>query len=167
MRAWLTGGVAGIAIGVAVALSAARWAGAVTQPVAFDHRKHTQDLKLDCALCHPNVEVGQHPGLPSVDICAMCHQTKLGTSSASAQVTGYVTSGRPLVFRKLFGLPPYVFFTHRRHVAIAKLPCADCHGDIALTTTPPRRPLVTITMNFCLHCHLKMHQSTDCIACHR
>ncbi len=167
MKAWVHGGVAGIAIGVVVAFSSARWVGGTTQPIAFNHRKHTQDLQLDCELCHPSVKTGHHPGLPSQETCAMCHQARQGTSPEAAKVTAYVTSGRPLVFRKLFALPPYVFYTHRRHVGIARLACRNCHGDIALTTSPPRHPLVRITMNFCLDCHRRMHQTTDCIACHR
>ncbi len=167
MRAWVSGGVAGVAIGVAVAFSAPRWIGGVSQPIAFNHRKHTQDLKLDCELCHAAVKTGHHPGLPSLETCAMCHQAVQGKSPEAAKVTEYVTAGRPLEFRKLFGLPSFVFYTHRRHVGIAQLECRNCHGDIALTTSPPRRPLVRITMNFCLDCHRKMHQTTDCIACHR
>ena len=153
------------AIGLAAGAGAVRRG--VTQPIAFNHRKHTRDLQLDCELCHPYVKTGHHPGLPSLETCAMCHQNRQGTSAEAAKVTAYVTSGRPLVFRKLFSLAPYVFYTHRRHVGIAQLACRNCHGDIALTTTPPRSPLVRVRMALCLDCHRRMHQTTDCIACHR
>jgi hypothetical protein len=165
VKRWASASIVIVAIGLAVGVTAARRA--VTQPIAFNHRKHTQDLQLDCELCHPYVKTGHHPGLPALETCAMCHQVRQGTSREAAKVTEYVSSGRPLVFHKLFSLPSYVFYTHRRHVGIAKLACRNCHGDIALTTTPPRRPLVTIRMAFCLDCHRKMHQTTDCIGCHR
>ncbi len=156
-----------VTVATALAVGAAAARGGVRQPVAFNHRKHTEQLQLDCELCHPYVKTGHHPGLPSIETCAMCHQARQGTSQEAAKVTEYVSSGRPLVFHKLFRLPTYVFYTHRRHVGIAKLPCRTCHGDIALTTAPPRRPLVAIRMAFCLDCHQKMHQTTDCIGCHR
>lgn len=137
------------------------------QPIAFGHRRHTQDLKLECELCHPDVRTGAHPGLPTLDVCAMCHQVPRGPTREAARVTELVTQGQSVTFRKLFSLPPHVFYTHRRHVGIADLPCAQCHGAIALTTRPPRRPLVRIRMAVCLDCHRRMGQTTDCVACHR
>ena len=170
--AWLRGRrrtaivVAALALLVAVARALAGNPG-VVQPIAFNHRKHTQDLGLGCELCHARVRTGAHPGLPALETCAMCHQALQGTSAEAARVTELVTAGRPLVFAKLFRLPAHVLYTHRRHVGIANLECRNCHGDIALTTTPPRRPLVRITMAYCLDCHRRSGQTTDCIACHR
>lgn len=170
--AWLRGRrraaivVAALALVVAVARALARNPG-VVQPIAFNHRKHTQDLQLGCELCHSRVRSGAHPGLPALETCAMCHQAQQGTSAEAARVTELVTAGRPLVFVKLFNLPPNVYYTHRRHVGIANLECRNCHGDIALTTTTPRRPLVEIRMATCIACHQAQRQSTDCIACHR
>ncbi|MBI1722334.1 MAG: cytochrome c3 family protein [Gemmatimonadetes bacterium] len=139
----------------------------VAQPIAFNHRKHTQDLQLDCELCHSYVRTGAHPGLPSLETCAMCHQATQGTTREAARVTELVAQGRPLTFEKLFRLPPHVFYTHRRHVGIGRLECRNCHGNIALTTRPPARPLVKIRMGFCLDCHRRSGQTRDCIACHR
>lgn len=139
----------------------------VAQPIAFNHRKHTQDLKLECEFCHQYVKTGAHPGLPAVETCAMCHQATLGTSPEAAKLTAAITAGQPVVFLKLFRLAPYVFYTHRRHVGIAQLECSNCHGAIALTTRPPSRPLVHIRMRLCLDCHARMRQTVDCVACHR
>lgn len=139
----------------------------IQQPVAFDHRIHTERMKLACTMCHPYVQVGMHAGLPGAQTCMMCHQVRQGTSPEAARVTALLTSGVPLRFNKLFHLPPYAYFSHRRHVGIAKLPCADCHGSIALTAAPPSRPLVTIRMQACLDCHRATGQSVDCVACHR
>lgn len=147
--------------------AASAWRERVRQPIAFNHRKHTQQLQLDCELCHQFVRTGAHPGLPTLETCAMCHAAVQGRSPESRRVTDYVTAGRPLVFAKLFRLPQHVFYTHRRHVGIADLACRNCHGDIALTTSPPGRPLVRIRMQLCLDCHRRTGQSTDCIACHR
>lgn len=140
---------------------------AVTQPVAFNHRMHTERLKLECRFCHQSVTTGAHAGLPARSICAMCHQVRQGTSAEAARLTMLITRGDSLRFNKLFHLPPYVYFTHRRHVGIAQLACQDCHGAIALTQRPPERPLVRIRMQVCLDCHSEKGQSVDCVACHR
>lgn len=140
---------------------------AVAQPVAFNHRKHTEQLKIACQLCHPYDATGAHAGLPSAQTCVMCHQVPQGTTAEAARLTVLLARGDPLRFNKLFHLPPYVYFTHRRHVGIAKLPCETCHGAIAHSERPPERPLVTIRMRVCLGCHQDKGQSVDCVACHR
>ncbi len=152
---------------VATALAALTARPVIDQPIQFNHRKHTQDLQLGCEVCHQYVRTGAHPGLPSLDTCAMCHQAQQGTTREAARVTELVTQGRPVAFAKLFRLPPHVFYTHRRHVGIANLECTNCHGAIALTTRPPRRALVRIRMSVCLDCHRRMGQTQDCVACHR
>ncbi|MFQ5703220.1 MAG: cytochrome c3 family protein [Gemmatimonadales bacterium] len=139
----------------------------IEQPVAFNHKKHTKDLGLACQFCHQYVETGAHPGLPGVETCSMCHQVPQGTSEEAARLTKIITAGDSLQFNKLFRLPSHVFYTHRRHVGIAKLDCTNCHGSIAETERPPKRPLVRIKMKVCLDCHRKENQTVDCVACHR
>lgn len=139
----------------------------VPQPVAFNHRKHTQDLGLQCELCHPYVRTGAHAGLPGVETCSICHLARQGTSEEAARITELITQGAPLQFNKLFRLPAHVFYTHRRHAGIAQLECVNCHGAIAETERPPDRPLVSISMGFCLDCHRRRGQTLDCNACHR
>ena len=140
---------------------------AVAQPVAFNHRAHTEGLHLECRVCHQYVTTGAHAGLPDAKTCALCHSVRQGTTAESARLTELLALGDTIVFKKLFHLAPYVFFTHTRHVGIAQLDCKTCHGGIALTERPPTRPLVTIRMAVCLSCHAQQQQSTDCVACHR
>lgn len=139
----------------------------VTQPIAFNHQKHTKDLGLGCDFCHKYYLTGRHSGLPDAKTCAMCHIAPLGKSPEAAKLTEILKSGKPLVFKKLFRLPDYVFYSHRRHVGIAKLECTTCHDGIADTQVPPTRPLVKIRMQFCLDCHESKGVTTDCTACHR
>jgi hypothetical protein len=139
----------------------------VLQPIAFNHLWHTQDLQLTCDFCHEYVRQGAHSGLPSEETCAMCHSTPQGDSEEAARVTELLEAGEPLVFKKLFGLPDHVFYTHRRHVVIGEVECAQCHGDIANTESPPERPLVTVDMAFCMDCHTERDVTNDCTACHR
>lgn len=152
---------------VVLAVGLARRSPAVPQPIAFNHRKHTQDLQLTCDFCHQYVTSGAHAGLPGKDLCSTCHVAPLGESKEAARLTELLARGDSLQFHKLFRLASHVNFTHRRHVGIAKLECRLCHGDIALTERPPARPLVAIRMSFCLDCHRANEQSLDCVACHR
>ena len=145
----------------------ARRHSAVPQPVAFNHLWHTQDLQLTCDFCHKYVRLGAHSGLPDEDTCVMCHATPQGDSEEAARVTELLEAGEPLVFKKLFGLPDHVFYTHRRHVVIGEVECAECHGDIASTERPPERPLVAMDMGFCMDCHSERDVTNDCTACHR
>lgn len=152
---------------VLVLLGLARRSPAVPQPVAFNHRKHTQDLQLNCEFCHQYVTSGAHAGLPGNDICSTCHLAPMGESKEAARLTELLSRGDSLQFHKLFRLPSHVTYTHRRHVGIAQLECSLCHGGIAATERPPARPLVQINMGFCLDCHRDRAQSLDCVACHR
>jgi hypothetical protein len=139
----------------------------VIQPIAFNHKKHTQDLHLQCDFCHKYYKIGRHSGLPGAEVCGICHVVTLGKSPESAKVTELLKSGKPLQFKKLFRLPDYVYYSHRRHVEIAKLDCTNCHDGIADTEVPPQRPLIAIKMQFCLDCHKARGVTTDCTACHR
>ncbi len=139
----------------------------VSQPIAFNHQKHTQDLGLDCEFCHKLVKTGAHPGLPGAETCSICHRVPLGESEEAGKLSQLIADGEPLQFSKLFRLPDHVFYTHRRHVGIAELECARCHGPISQTEVPPERPLVEIKMSFCLECHLELGETVDCNACHR
>jgi len=139
----------------------------VSQPIAFNHLKHTEELGLTCGMCHKYVETGRHAGLPEAETCAMCHSTKLGTSPEAAKVTEMLNNGDSIHFNKLFRLHDYVFYSHRRHVGIAGLECTNCHDGIANTVVPPKQPLVKVDMAFCVDCHEARKVTTDCTACHR
>ncbi len=165
---WYVGGVAVAVLMAAGGLGAlVRSNPPVGQPIAFNHRKHTEDLSLPCTFCHKYVLTGAHAGLPDASTCSTCHRTAQGPSEEAARVTQLIDAGDPIVFNKLFRLPDHVFYTHRRHVGIGELECTNCHGAIAQTERPPDRPLVRITMQFCTDCHRERDQSTDCTACHR
>lgn len=145
----------------------ARGSRGIEQPIAFNHRKHTQDLQLSCSFCHTQVVTGVHAGLPDAQTCATCHRALQGESEESARTTELISQGDPLYFNKLFRLADHVFYSHRRHVGLAGLECTNCHGEIAHTERPPFRPLVKLTMDYCLRCHEEQGVTGDCIACHR
>jgi hypothetical protein len=154
-------------LGVFAVLVVARRGPAVPQPVAFNHLKHAGELGLACDFCHKYVRTGAHAGLPDAATCSMCHRVPQGESAEAARVTELLEAGDSLRFTKLFRLPEHVFYTHRRHVAIAELECDYCHGAIAQSERPPERALVRVSMDSCMDCHRERGLTLDCNACHR
>ena len=140
---------------------------AIVQPIAFNHQKHVKDAGMECSACHEYFAEHQHSGLPDLELCAGCHQQPLTNSPEEARLLELLAGPSRPAFRKLFTLPDHAYYSHRRHVTIAKLPCDTCHGAIADTTRPPSRPLVHINMATCTGCHIRQSVQTDCAACHR
>jgi predicted CXXCH cytochrome family protein len=139
----------------------------IRQPIAFNHEKHVEELGLECSTCHEFYETGRHAGLPSLGTCLQCHDDPDTDKAELKKVLDLSAKGKDEVFHKLFRLADHVFYSHRRHAAIEGIPCETCHGAIAKTTSPPERPLVRITMDFCLDCHQRKGASQECTHCHR
>ena len=74
--------------------------------------------------------------------------------------------GKPVQWQRLFKQPAHVFYSHRRHVEVAKLECRQCHGDTGERTTPPLR-VHNLSMNECISCHREKQVKADCVDCHR
>jgi len=155
-------------VGVAVMLAAA--AGwilllpdvAVTQPLPFNHAAHA---RASCVVCHDGVETAVRARLPSGAVCANCHAA--APTSVGAPAWERLQSHGPAFWTPVTSLPEHVMFSHRRHVALAGLACASCHGDIGQRTTPPGRMPVRLVMDTCLGCHRTEGASEDCAGCHR
>lgn len=167
-RGWLVF----VTLGLAAIITAWLAAGgaAPAQPIRFSHQLHVKEAK--CAACHVYIPRLAAAGTPRLADCLDCHE---GTQSKTpeglreeAKIDEYAKAKREIPWVRISNmLPPHVFFSHRRHVALAKLDCASCHGAIAQTNALPTRPAVAFTMDWCLSCHRKRAASTDCIACHR
>jgi len=139
----------------------------VQQPIQFDHKKHVEEAGIECVMCHDNYPKGEHAGLPALSICTGCHTDNPSDQPEIAKLLALAKEGKEDVFRKTFRISDHVFYSHRRHAALGKLPCEGCHGAIAATQTPPEAPLVRIDMDFCVSCHLEKEISVDCTRCHR
>lgn len=139
----------------------------IHQPLAFNHLLHTEEVGAECSDCHLYVETAMRATIPNVAVCADCHDEAMGESETEAWLVEQIGSGTSIPWRKLYRVPDHVFFSHRRHTAVAGVECADCHGDMGSRTEPPTRPLVSISMNRCMQCHEQTGVSNDCIACHR
>lgn len=153
--------------GYAAGRSIFRPVGRVSQPIAFNHRKHVEELQMECSVCHEFYQTAQHSGLPGLATCLGCHDEKDPQQPELKKLQQIAAAGTDAVFSKLFRIPDHTFYSHRRHVTIGKIPCETCHGEIARTTAPPQSAMVRITMNFCIDCHRSKGVSTDCTRCHR
>ena len=75
--------------------------------------------------------------------------------------------GEEIPWQRVYRMPGHVFFSHQRHVTLAKVQCPICHGAIEKAVTPPTRPAVNQEMDWCIACHESRQVSVDCNACHR
>ncbi len=146
------------------------------QPIAFNHALHLSlDLegrKLRCTDCHAGAERAEHAGLPALRDCLRCHvRPQLGERNVpnprEAKVRELAVP-RPFAWVQITRNPGHVYAPHRVHVGIAKLPCTECHGDVASWTAPPTEPVQRLRhMTECMDCHRTHGASTRCGACHR
>lgn len=144
-----------------------RPADAVPQPIRFNHELHTVTLELDCSTCHEYYATSGHSGLPSLELCATCHEEAMTESPEEQRLLELLEGDRSEEFRKLFRMPDHVYYSHARHVTVAGIECATCHGDIAESTVPPPTALVHVTMDMCVDCHLARSVTVECTRCHR
>ncbi len=153
--------------GCVLAIVLAGCAAEVRQPIAYNHSLHVKKLEIGCDTCHETSRTGEVAGLPSIATCAACHQEPNGDSVEERKVVAAVHDSREIPWARLYELPRHVYFTHRRHVEVARIACEQCHGPMSAQTRPPPAPLVTVTMDRCLACHRARSASQDCDACHR
>lgn len=157
---------------------------AVKQPIEFPHKTHIA-LNLPCTSCHQRAEKDTVAGRPPTALCIACHAGAESKSEEIRKLKAYGEKGEDIPWQRVWRLPTHVFFSHRVHVAIAKLDCQSCHGPMETLDRPPPRPLKTLAMDDCIGCHLKsmsaaraanMTHATevrikrlvnDCNACHR
>ena len=150
-RWWALGLTALALLAAIVALSPIRQALALQQPIRFNHQVHVK--KEPCTTCHRTVLTGEVAGRPDLSICMECHTNPVTESPEEEKLRQLAGEHRPLRWERLYQVPKHVRFSHQRHVAVGKIDCANCHGDIAGTTAPAAQPLVQINMAFCLDCH--------------
>ncbi len=136
------------------------------QPVAFNHKKHV-DNGVACTDCHAGAQEQARATLPPLSTCMNCHQTALSGSPEEEKVRAASAANTELLWQRLTSVPPHVYFSHRRHVKIGGVDCAECHGQMKNATSPPTRTFRPLNMNDCIHCHDQRGIKADCNDCHR
>lgn len=136
------------------------------QPIAFNHSKHLA-AGMTCTDCHIGAQSQARATLPTLAICLTCHENPLTESAEEKKLRAFAGAGQELAWAPLTRVPSHVYFSHRRHVELAKLACATCHGAMEKLTAPPQRLFRPLTMDNCIACHTKSGARTDCNDCHR
>lgn len=140
-------------------------------PVAdFNHAIHIA-RDLECVDCHTGVETRAAAGVPSITICAECHddpEDSMIKTANGKRISDHIQRGEELWWPSVYDLPDHVVFSHRRHFALGRIACKECHGDVAgATTLPVALVESTLTMDGCMDCHARNRADQDCFACHK
>lgn len=154
------------------------------QPINFSHKVHAADNSIPCQYCHIYADKSTVSGVPSVQKCMGCHKIIKTDSPEIQKVASYWEKKEPIPWVKVYNLPDYVYFSHKRHVK-ALVPCQRCHGDVAKMDRITRQtvifgvPFVRVSplkMGWCLDCHKNgakefiggpVRNGTDCWTCHK
>lgn len=137
----------------------------VKQPIKFNHKTH-KEQGLECTSCHQYVRERTFAGSPRIEVCLECHEEPITESPEEAKIQQYAKEKKEIPWVPLYRSPKHVFFTHRRHVAVAGIQCETCHGKIGEMDKPPAKPLKTLSMSACMDCHRDTGADNDCLACH-
>ena len=145
------------------------------QPIAFSHKIHAGDNKIDCQYCHSSAKHSKTSGIPSVNVCMNCHKNisevaqETATRSYSktffdgeiqklykaagwdAQKLEYTGETQPIKWVQIHNLPDFVFFSHAQHVTVGGLKCQQCHGPVE--TMDEVYQFSPLTMGWCIDCH--------------
>jgi len=134
-------------------------------PILFNHKKH-QKAGIECNTCHPFFKEQRFSGLPNRSTCMECHKDSLTDNPEEEKIREFHKNRKEIHWERVYQQPDHVFFSHRRHVFIAKIDCKNCHGPVEEYEKPITRPWQRMDMKWCMDCHTKQKASNDCLACH-
>lgn len=149
------------------------------QPIAFSHKIHAGDNKIDCQYCHSSAKHSKHSGIPSVNICMNCHKNIAEVAEGTVVEWDGVTYGKaeldkeiakvyeaagwdpdnlaytgeekPIQWIRIHNLPDFAYFNHSQHVTVAGVDCQKCHGPVQ--EYDEMRQYSPLTMGWCIDCH--------------
>jgi hypothetical protein len=130
------------------------------QPVAYSHKLHAGDLKMDCRYCHAYAERGPHAGVPPTQVCMNCHKQVKKESPQLELVRSSWADGKgdtSIPWIRIHKLPDFAYFDHSVHLGVgvgenrAAIGCESCHGRIdTMEVVAQNQPL---SMAWCIDCH--------------
>jgi cytochrome c2 len=138
---------------------------APVQPIAFSHKVHAGDFKIDCNYCHTGVRISKSANIPSVNICLNCHSSILKITGATEMSTEIQKiyeakqSNTPIQWVRVHNLPDLAYFNHAQHFNVGGITCQTCHG--AVETMPVLTQNANLTMGWCIDCHRKTEIKVD------
>ena len=133
------------------------------QPLPFSHRAHTA-LGLKCLECHKSAAQGRGAGMPAESLCMNCHVTVRAQRPAIVALAGYLKRRELVPWARLYRLPNFVSFSHKRHFGKAQIACSICHAEVEQQDALAKEK--SIGMQSCMTCHDKRKANNNCDACH-
>jgi len=155
------------------------------QPIAFSHKIHAGDNKIDCQYCHSSAKHSKTSGIPTANVCMNCHKSigavaddtrvgDLGKKELDAEIqkiynaVGWDSENfkykenyqvKPIEWVRVHNLPDFVYYNHSQHVTVAGLDCQKCHGPVE--EMDELRQHAPLTMRWCLDCHKETEVNMD------
>lgn len=120
------------------------------QPIAFSHKLHAGEMKIDCRYCHSSVASSPHASIPSSATCMNCHSVARKNKPEIIKLTKYYESGLAIPWKRVHKVPDYAYFNHSSHVN-RNIPCSQCHGQVE--NMEVMQQVAQFTMGACLNCH--------------
>ncbi len=134
------------------------------QPIAFSHKIHAGDYRIQCLYCHSGARRSAVSGIPSVQFCMNCHRQVAISKPEIVRLRQYFDRKIPIRWTKVVKEPDFVYFDHFPHVKKG-IRCQECHGPVE--TMVQVRLDHNINMDRCVSCHRSRQVSIDCYICHR
>ncbi len=134
------------------------------QPIAFSHKIHAGDYKIDCQFCHHGARRSPVSGIPSVQYCMGCHRTVAALKPEIGRLRAYSEKNAPIRWARIVKEPDFVYFNHSPHIRKG-VRCQECHGSVE--TMVKVRLDHSLNMDACVGCHRQRKVSIDCYTCHR
>ncbi|MBK0402301.1 c-type cytochrome [Adhaeribacter sp. BT258] len=129
------------------------------QPIAFSHKLHAGDHKIDCNYCHTSVYKGKNANIPSANICMNCHSQIKKESAEIKKIYTAIEKNRPIEWVRIHNLPDLSYFNHSQHTKVGGVECQTCHGPIeTMEVVYQYSPL---TMGWCINCHRETPLNTQ------
>lgn len=136
------------------------------QPIKFSHKLHAGQWGIECQYCHSGAAKGKSAVIPSLNVCMNCHkQIQEGPQHGETEInkiydyvgfdkeTGKYDESKqhPIQWDRIHNLPDHVYFNHSQHVAVGKVECQTCHGEVQEMEVVEQ--VNSLGMGWCIDCH--------------
>ncbi|WP_229201780.1 cytochrome c3 family protein [Arsenicibacter rosenii] len=128
------------------------------QPIAYSHKLHAGQYKIDCNYCHTGANRGKSATIPSANICMNCHGVIKKESPEIQKIYAAIEQNRPIEWIRVHNLPDLAYFNHAQHANVGNIQCQTCHGEIEKMEVVEQRS--SLTMGWCIDCHRKTEVNT-------
>ncbi len=153
-----------LALGTCLFLGACFLLGPSDQEPSFDHGLHMQLDGMTCISCHDQVDQGDSAGMPSLQLCESCHGDFDWSKPIERRAASFFDESGEYKATGQARVSEEVLFTHRTHVYLYQITCADCHGAVGESSQIPAESAVT--KDECMDCHVGRGKPTECSSCH-